>query len=167
LFHLSAAEQNVTAKRAQKLGCRLVPRNDETLDMPCPLRRYAAAAQEQRKQRTYRRGYLPERKTGRPTMSDYRNPNDPLQRDSPYDLNARTSNVASGWIAGGVFLVIVIGLAFGIGHTPNQANQSATANNTSPPAVQPSGPASRTYSPTPMSPLQSPAQTPAPAQPQP
>jgi hypothetical protein len=28
-------------------------------------------------------------------MSDYRNPNDPLHRDSPYDLNARTSNVAS------------------------------------------------------------------------
>jgi hypothetical protein len=100
-------------------------------------------------------------------MSDYRNPNDPLQRDSPYDLNVRTGNVASGWIAGGVFLVIVIGLAFGIGHTPNQANHGTTANNTSPPAVQPSGPASRTYSPTPMSPLQSPAQTPAPAQPQP
>ena len=37
-------------------------------------------------------------------MSDYRNPNDPLQRDLPYDLNARTGNVASGWIAGGVFL---------------------------------------------------------------
>ncbi|MGA8610886.1 MAG: hypothetical protein WB760_04075 [Xanthobacteraceae bacterium] len=101
-------------------------------------------------------------------MSDYRYPNDPLQRDSPYDLNARTGNVASGWIAGGVFLVIVIGLVFGIGHMPNQANHNTPVNNASPMAQPvPSGPASRTYSPTPMSPIQSPAQTPAPAQPQP
>jgi hypothetical protein len=98
-------------------------------------------------------------------MSDYRNPNDPLQRDSPYDLNARTGNAASGWIAGAVFLVIVIGIAFGIGHMPNQANTNTTGNNV--PATQPapSGPASRTFSPTPMSPPQTP--TPAPAQPSP
>jgi hypothetical protein len=100
-------------------------------------------------------------------MSDYRNPNDPLQRDSPYDLNARIGNVASGWVAGGVFLVIVIGLAFGIGHMPNQANHNTNVNNAPPSTVQPSGPAGRTYSPTPMSPIQAPAQTPAPAQPQP
>jgi hypothetical protein len=98
-------------------------------------------------------------------MSDYRNPNDPLQRDSPYDLNARTGNVASGWIAGGVFLVIIIGLAFGIGHMPNHTNNNSVANNTSVPATTPSGPASRTYSPTPMSPM-SPAPNPGPAQPQ-
>jgi hypothetical protein len=98
-------------------------------------------------------------------VSDYRNSNDPLQRDSPYDLNARTGNTASGWIAGGVFLVIVIGLVFGIGHMPNQSTQSTTVNNAPPPMTQPApaGTASRTYSPTPMSP----PQTPAPAQPQP
>jgi hypothetical protein len=100
-------------------------------------------------------------------MSDYRNPNDPLQRDSPYDLNARPGNATSGWIAGGVILVIAIGLAFGIGHMPNQANHNATANNTPPPAAaaRPSGPATRTYSPTPLNPVQTPAQTSAPAQP--
>jgi hypothetical protein len=99
-------------------------------------------------------------------MSDYRNPNDPMQRDSPYDLNARTGNAASGWIAGGVLLVIIIGLLFGVGHMPNQDNNK-TANNIPPPATQlaPSGPATRTYSPTPISPVQTPAQTPAPAQP--
>jgi hypothetical protein len=95
-------------------------------------------------------------------MSDYRNQNDPLQRDSPYDLNARTGNVASGWVAGGVLLAVVIGLVLGIGHMPNQANHNTTVNNASPPMVQPSGPASRTYSPTPMNPERNPA--PAPAQ---
>jgi hypothetical protein len=103
-------------------------------------------------------------------MSDYRNPNDPSWRDSPYNFNARSGNVASGWIAGGVFLVIVIGLAFGVGHMPNHGNNSpnnTTANNTSMPATQPapSGPAGRTYSPTPMSPMESPEQNPAPANP--
>ena len=107
-------------------------------------------------------------------MSDYRNPDDPSRRDSPYDLNARTGNMASGWIAGGVFLVIIIGLAFGIGHTPNHGDNdpsNTAANNTALPTTQPArgGPASRTYSPapalTPMSPAPNPAQTPAPAQP--
>jgi hypothetical protein len=99
-------------------------------------------------------------------MSDYRNPNDPSRRDSPYDLNARTDNVASGWIAGGVFLVIIIGLAFGVGHMPNHGNSNMVVNN-APPATQPapSGPASRTYSPVPMNPAMSPAPNPAPAQP--
>jgi hypothetical protein len=89
-------------------------------------------------------------------MSDYSNLNDPSRRDPPADLNARDG--ASGWIAGGVFLVIIIGLAFGIGHMPNHTNNNSMANNTPPPATQPapSGPASRTYSPTPMSPAQSP-----------
>jgi hypothetical protein len=96
-------------------------------------------------------------------MSDYRNPDDPSRPDSPYDLNGRTGNAASGWIAGGVFLVIIIGLAFGVGHMPNHGNDTP-ATDTSAPATQPapSGPASRTYSPTPMSPMQSPEQNPAP-----
>jgi hypothetical protein len=101
-------------------------------------------------------------------MSDYNNPNDPSRRDSPYDLNARRGNAASGWIAGGVFLVIIIGLAFGIGHMPNRAdNGNAAANNA--PATQPapSGPATRTYSPTPMSPGQNPGSAPSPAPAQP
>ena len=96
-------------------------------------------------------------------MSDYRNRNDLLQRDSPYDdLNARPSNAASGWVAGGVLLLIVIGLAFGISRMPNEANHN-TAVHAPPPITQPSGPGSRTYSPT----LMSPAQTSTPARPQP
>jgi hypothetical protein len=105
-------------------------------------------------------------------MSDYNNPNDPSRRDSSYDLNARSRNAASGWIAGGVFLVIIIGLAFGVGHMPNHGKNDSTAvNGSPPPATQPapSGPATRTYSPapspTPMSPMPNPAQTQAPAQP--
>ena len=96
-------------------------------------------------------------------MSDYNNPNDPSRHDSPYDLNARSANAASGWIAGGVFLVVIIGLAFSIGHMPNHGNNNTAVNNAPLPATQPgqSGPASRTYSPTPMSPAQSPAQNPA------
>jgi hypothetical protein len=91
-------------------------------------------------------------------MSDYRNSSDPARRDVPYDLNARTSNVASGWIAAGVFLVLVIGLAFGIGHAPNHDNNNSAANNPPPTATQPapSGPAGRTYTTTPMSPPQNP-----------
>jgi hypothetical protein len=100
-------------------------------------------------------------------MSDYRNLNDPSRRDSPYDLNARTRNAASGWIAGGVLLLILIGLAFGVGHMPNQGNSNTVANNTPPPATEstPSGPAGRTYSPTPMSPTQTPTPNSTPAQP--
>jgi hypothetical protein len=96
-------------------------------------------------------------------MSDYNNPNDPSRRDSPYDPNVRAGNAASGWIAGGVFLVIILGLAFGVGHMPNHGNSNSVANNTPPPATQPapSGPATHTYSATPMSP----PQNPAPAQP--
>jgi len=100
-------------------------------------------------------------------MSDYRNPNDPSWHDSPYDLNARAGNATSGWIAGGVFLVIIVGLAFGIGHMPNHGNHDTVTNSIPPPATQPapSGPARQTYSPTPMSPAQNPAQNSAPAQP--
>jgi hypothetical protein len=103
-------------------------------------------------------------------MSDYRNPDDRLR-----DPDMRTRNAASGWIAGGVFLVIIIGLAFGVGHMPNHGNTSAPAINASTPATQQpptTGPATRTYSPAspaPITPEQNPAQGPtqntAPAQP--
>src|SRR5579872_5646136 len=60
----------------------------------------------------------------RRTMSDFRNsdlgePNDPLRRDYRYDEDARSANAAWGWIAGAVFVVIVLLVAFGIGHSPN------------------------------------------------
>jgi hypothetical protein len=42
-------------------------------------------------------------------MSDYRNPNDPLGNTTSW-----------GWIAGALFLVIVLGLAFSVGHEPTR-----------------------------------------------
>jgi hypothetical protein len=87
-------------------------------------------------------------------MSDYRNPNDPLRSDTPYDPNVRGTNATWGWIAGAVFLVVVLAIAFGIGHSPNQSGTNV-ANNT-PPATQmapaPNGPANPAYTPAPMSP---------------
>lgn len=54
-------------------------------------------------------------------MTDYRDPNDPLRRDTVYDPNVRSSNAAWGWIAGIVFLGIIVALAFGVGRSPNQS----------------------------------------------
>jgi hypothetical protein len=49
-----------------------------------------------------------------PRMGDYQDPNDPMHRaGTPYE--ARQSNAALGWIAGAVFLVVVLALIFGLG----------------------------------------------------
>ena len=90
-------------------------------------------------------------------MSDYRDANDPLQRNTPYDLNARDSGGAWAWIAGAVLVAILIGFAVGIKHTnmasnsgPNVAlNNQPTMNRPAPP---PSGPASPSFTPAPMNP---------------
>jgi hypothetical protein len=102
-------------------------------------------------------------------MSDYNDPNDPWRRDAAYDLNARRRGSAWGWIAGALFLAIVLAIAFGAGHAPNSTNNNTLANNTVPPMAQPhlapSGPASSAYSPT--SPTNPAPANPAPAQPKP
>jgi cell division protein FtsN len=69
-------------------------------------------------------------------MSDYRNSeyeyrNDPLRRDPAYDPDARAMNATWGWIAAAVFIVVVLAVAFGIGHEPGQTN---TASNDVTPA---------------------------------
>jgi hypothetical protein len=82
-------------------------------------------------------------------MSEYRNANDPLRRDSPYDLNASQGG-AWTWIAGAVFVVILIALTLGINHPPNNAGPNMAANDTPTlhqPAPDPSGPASRAFTP--------------------
>jgi len=87
-------------------------------------------------------------------MSEFSNPNDPLRRDSPYDLNARQGGVGT-WIAGAVLVIVLVALAVGINHAPNRAGANMTANNTSAlnqPAPKPTGPASRAFTPTPMNP---------------
>jgi hypothetical protein len=63
-------------------------------------------------------------------MSDFRNSdyrNLPPRGDLPYDPNAR------GWIAVAVFLVVVLAVAFGIGHQPGQFNTAS--NDATPPAT--------------------------------
>jgi hypothetical protein len=66
-------------------------------------------------------------------MSDYRNqdyndPNldDPLRRDSALNPDARASNATWGWIAAAVFLVVVLAVAFGLGHQGNNTTNTAS-----------------------------------------
>ena len=103
-------------------------------------------------------------------MSDFRNANDPSGRDAPYDLNARSGSAASGWIAAAVLVVILVALAFGVGHAPNQSGSNRMANNspmTTQPAPAPSGPASSAYAPAPLSPANPAPATPVQPQPKP
>ena len=66
--------------------------------------------------------------------SDYGNPNDPLRREPPYyDPDARAMNATWGWIAAALFLVVVLAVAFGIGHQPGQFNTAS--NDATPPAA--------------------------------
>ncbi len=83
-------------------------------------------------------------------MSDFRDPNDPLRRDEVYDPNVRSSNAAWGWIAGIVFLGIIVALAFGVGKSPDHGGTNV-ANNVPPAASQPA-PGSRSFTPAPNNP---------------
>jgi hypothetical protein len=80
---------------------------------------------------------------------DYRNPEDPFQRDTAYDPNVRTGNSAWGWIAAAVFVAIVLAVVFGMGRQPGQNGTNTASNETrapasqmAPPATNPSTPAS-------------------------
>ena len=85
-------------------------------------------------------------------MSDYHNSNDPLGRDLRYNPVTRSANAVWGWLAGAVFLAVVVAVAFSVGHGPNHAGSNNTlANNMSPPA------SSRMTPPTPAPPLSGPA----------
>jgi hypothetical protein len=100
-------------------------------------------------------------------MSDYRNSdydyrNDPLRRDPAYDPDARAMNATWGWIAAAIFIVVVLAVAFGIGHEPGQSGTSTASNDVTPPAATRMAPPF-----TPASPTAPPAATPAPATPTP
>jgi hypothetical protein len=69
-------------------------------------------------------------------MSDYRDPNDPMFGNRGYEPADRTST-SWGWIAGAVFLVIVLALAFGVGREPSRV---ASNNVTPPQATSPATP---------------------------
>jgi hypothetical protein len=66
---------------------------------------------------------------------DYRNPEDPFQRDTAYDPNVRTGNSAWGWIAAAVFVAIVLAVVFGMGHQPGQNGTNTASNETRSPAT--------------------------------
>ena len=70
-------------------------------------------------------------------MSDYRDPNDPMYGYEPAD---RTGNW--GWIAGaaGLVIILVLGLALGMGHGPTRvASNNATPPQTTAPGEDRSG----------------------------
>jgi hypothetical protein len=79
--------------------------------------------------------------------SDYRDPNDPLRREPPYDPDARAMNATWGWIAAALFLVVVLAVAFGIGHQPGQFNTAS--NDATPPAATHMAPPPVTMAPNP------------------
>jgi hypothetical protein len=86
-------------------------------------------------------------------MSDYRDPNDPLWRDTYYAADRRGYN-AWGWIAGAAFLVIVLAIALGVRNEPTHtaANDTAPTAHTTPApsgAMKPTGPASPSVMPRP------------------
>jgi len=98
--------------------------------------------------------------------NDYRNPEDPYRRDAKPDPDARAANAAWGWIAAAVFLVVVLAVAFGVGHQPGQPVTNTAANDVTPPAATHMLPP--TMIPTPAAPSASPAPTtPAPITPAP
>jgi len=101
-------------------------------------------------------------------MSDYRNqdfnyqsPEDPLRREAKFDPDARAANAAWGWVAAAVFLVVVLAVAFGIGHQPGQIGTHTASNDVTPPAATRMAPPSNSMSPTTVTPA--PMTTPAPA----
>ena len=71
-------------------------------------------------------------------MSDYRNSefdprNDSSRREPAYDADARVMNATWGWIAAAVFIVVVLAIAFGIGHEHVRTNTAS--NDVTPPAA--------------------------------
>ena len=65
-------------------------------------------------------------------MSNY-DYNDPMRRDQPYDPVAGDVNAKWGWIAAAVLVIVILGLAFGLGR---QENGPRTAQNEAgPPAA--------------------------------
>lgn len=63
-------------------------------------------------------------------MTDYRDPNSRLDPDRRADM--RSSSSMWGWIAGAVFLVLVLAVIFGLG---GNDNRTAGTNTGSPPAA--------------------------------
>ena len=83
----------------------------------------------------------------------YYDGNDPNRRDSPYDLNAGRDGGAWAWIAGAALVAILVALAVGMHHAPNQNVALNNPPALSSPAAPPSGPASPKFTPAPTNPI--------------
>jgi hypothetical protein len=95
-----------------------------------------------------------------PRLGDYQDPNDPMRRaGTPYE--APQSNAALGWIAGAVFLVVVLALIFGLGGDGERTAGTGTTppaatTGTAPPGGTTTIPRSTTGQSTPSSPSSTP-----------
>jgi len=58
-------------------------------------------------------------------MLDYRDRNDPLLRNTADEPLRRRHNAGWAWLAAAVSLVIVLAIAFGVGHEPYKTSDSA------------------------------------------
>ena len=89
-------------------------------------------------------------------MTDYRDQNpyfDEDRRPAGFASDARAKNALWGWVAAAVFLVMVLAVAFGIGHHPSQSGTSTAMNTTAqPPAMTRMTPPATTLG-TPASPI--------------
>ena len=68
-------------------------------------------------------------------MSDW-NSNYDRNNQPPYDPVARDMNATWGWVAAAVFIVIILAVAFGIGHQPGNTNTASNDINNPPPATR-------------------------------
>jgi hypothetical protein len=75
-------------------------------------------------------------------MSDYRDPNDPMWRNTTYDPDTRGSGTSWGWIAAALFLVVVLAIVFGVKHEPTQtaSNEPPASSRMTNPAAPPATP---------------------------
>jgi len=65
-------------------------------------------------------------------MSNY-DYNDPMRRDQAYDPVAGEVNAKWGWVAAAVLVIVILGLAFGLGRP--QTGQNTAQNEFGPPAA--------------------------------
>ena len=86
-------------------------------------------------------------------MTDFRDPNDQFYGNSGYEPPNENGN-HWGWIVGAAFLVVVLGLAFSVGHQPTRVASNDKVNS---PITTPAAP--------PSSPMIAPGLTPPPAPP--
>jgi cell division protein FtsN len=90
---------------------------------------------------------------------NYRNNSDPSRPNDPYDPDARTMNATWGWIAAAVFLVVVLAIAFGMGHQGKELNTASNDPASPPPATTRMAPPATPNAPQPIAPTpNSPAQ---------